>query len=178
MAWSIGHHPPKEPELLDEFLLSLGRALYLATMFEHKCRYIVRLAQLQNNINTGEQFDAALEIVNALKDPVLKHAITQIAEFFTLDEAAVAALDRAREARNTLAHEIAAMGPTFAIRAGTLRDRTGLLEAAVQDLVAGDNVVSAMGYEIEEKERAPRSIVEAYPHRVSAWVFQGVYDST
>jgi len=44
MSWSLDFHLPREPELLEAFLLALGKALYLACGFEAKCRWVLQMA--------------------------------------------------------------------------------------------------------------------------------------
>ena len=46
MGWSLGYLPPKEPELLDHFFLAVGKALFLASRFEMKCRYVLNISKL------------------------------------------------------------------------------------------------------------------------------------
>ena len=38
MGWSLSYLGLKEPKLLDEFFLAVGKALYLASAFERKCK--------------------------------------------------------------------------------------------------------------------------------------------
>lgn len=50
MSWSLGYLPPKEPELLAEFLSAAGRALYVANSFEAKCESVLCIAQLSRHL--------------------------------------------------------------------------------------------------------------------------------
>jgi hypothetical protein len=87
------------------------------------------------------------------------------------DSATADLLDKARRARNFIAHEGAATGAIWELRAKDVIRQSTLLRSAVDDLVAGDNVVSAWCYEIDEKEHSPQAFKAAYPSMVNDWVF-------
>jgi len=46
MGWSVGCRPLPESDLIDEILLAAGKALHLANMFESKCSFVLRIANL------------------------------------------------------------------------------------------------------------------------------------
>ena len=46
MGWSLSHLQHSNPALVDQALLSAGKALYLANAFESKCRFVLRIANL------------------------------------------------------------------------------------------------------------------------------------
>lgn len=80
-------------------------------------------------------------------------------------------LDRARSARNFIAHEGADVGSVWA-RPDVILRHVVKLRAAVADLVAGDNVVSEWVYGLEEPHQSvPRDLIEAYPAMIDDWVF-------
>lgn len=64
MPWSLDYQPVQHPELLDEFFLALGKALYLATEYEAKCDEYLRFIQLADAIQDGHDLDAAFTLVN------------------------------------------------------------------------------------------------------------------
>ena len=79
------------------------------------------------------------------------------------DRAAVTAvLEKAREARNFIAHEGMAVGLMAGLRAIHLSEHVARLRSAISDLAVGDNLVSTWCFEISEKEPAP-SIKDYYP---------------
>jgi hypothetical protein len=40
MEWLVGYTPPPDTKLIDGALLALGKALYLCSKFEDKCRFV------------------------------------------------------------------------------------------------------------------------------------------
>lgn len=171
-GWSLDYQGANNLPRIEEFLLAVGKALYLATAFESKCRGILQIARLIRNLKeASDDFDAALELTRAMRDKLLADTIRQLATFSELKAADVAVLDRARPARNFIAHEIADLGPLSGVSTNVLSDRTARLRSELAILVEGDNLVSRWIFEIEEKRPAPRGIQEQYPGWVSGWVF-------
>lgn len=89
-----------------------------------------------------------------------------------VDEAVM--LEKARDARNFIAHEGAAFGYVFAAKEQQIRQHLTKLRTAVSDLAKGDNVVSQWVFEIEEKDPVPASMAASYPVLVDTWVFYDV----
>jgi len=80
MGWSIGYKLPKEPELLDE-LLAGGKALYLASAFESKCRYVLWIAKLTHHFEQTGDSSATWELMQALKDKLPGSTIGELKGF-------------------------------------------------------------------------------------------------
>jgi hypothetical protein len=79
-------------------------------------------------------------------------------------------LDAAREARNFIAHD----GGLFDIHTESTRhlsDHLENLRDKVEDLAAGDNLLSRWIYEIKEKESPPSTLIASYESIVVRWVF-------
>lgn len=171
MSWSLDFHAPREPELLDTFLLALGKALYLACSFEAKCRWVLQVAVMADHFEATGDWQAARDLARALEGRRLGGAIKGLASLPEVVAGDIALLDRAREARNAIAHSIAELGPVSGISASTLVERTERLREEVAALVVGDNLVSRWCYEIEEKEHAPMEIQERYPEWVTDWLW-------
>ncbi|WP_092544483.1 hypothetical protein [Actinoplanes derwentensis] len=172
MAWSLSLREFRQPLLAEELLLAAGKALYLANAFETKCQYVLRILNLvqiveSDPVLTLEQAFAALP-----QDKMLAATVQDITGYqLSSDMAKMDLLHRARRARNFIAHEGMSTGPIWGLHRQTIIEHTGRLRAAVADLAAGDNVVSAWCYEIDEKEPAPRDFTSAYPDMVATWIF-------
>ena len=79
MGWSISYNlPVKEPKLLDEFFLAVGKALYLASNFESKCQFVLRIAKLANHYEQNEDTSATIELARVLKDKLLGSTINEL----------------------------------------------------------------------------------------------------
>jgi len=174
MGWSLGYSAPQEPQLIDEFLLAVGKCLYLASAFEGKCKQVLRMADIAILYEECENASAAMALANALKDKMLSSTIKDMKAFPNFQVEDIAVLERAKDARNFIAHESASIGPLHDTSAQHIHERLARLRTELEALAAGDNLVSAWVYEIEEKEPAPRGIKAAYPNWVKNWVFGGI----
>ncbi len=170
MGWSLNYLPAKEPELLDEFFLAVGKALYLACAFESKCKWVLRIAKLANHFEETEDASATMSLAKAMKDKLLGPTINEMKDFPSFDSDDVAMLERAKNARNCIAHEIAEIGSLSSASANHIQKQLARLRSELDVLIAGDNLVSRWVYEIEEKEAAPRAIQSTYPEWVDEWV--------
>lgn len=172
VAWSLSLQELRQPVLAEALLLSAGKALYLANSFESKCQYVLRIMNLAQLIQTDpvlslEQAIAALpqnKMLGATMHDILVHPVGSGAPNADL-------LHNARRARNFIAHEGMSTGQIWSLRRKSIIEHVERLRTAVADLAAGDNVVSAWCYEIDEKEPAPHDFKVAYPHIVATWVF-------
>ena len=159
MAWSISYLPPKEPDLLDDFFLAVGKALYLATSFEAKCRSVLLFTRLVDHIEQEHNLDAALTLTNQMKARMLGGTIRELKGSPHFAGANLEAVDKGRESRNFIAHEAADLGyPLCYASSDNIAKRLAKLRVAVSVLAAGDNVVSRWLYEIEEKHPAGNAI--------------------
>ncbi|MET9701162.1 hypothetical protein ABZY31_30190 [Streptomyces sp. NPDC006529] len=176
MGWSLSLLPPPEPELLDAVFLSAGRALHLANAFENKCQYVLRIANLASAFDEDPALTLDEAIAAAPSDKMLGQTLHLLVDRFQtpVPEEAVGLLNKARAARNFIAHEGASLGSSYiwVARADTLIRHAVALRAAVQALSLGDCIVSRWVSEIEEPNvPAPRSWDDDYPPMVDTWVF-------
>jgi hypothetical protein len=170
MGWSLDYLKVKEPELLDEFFLAIGKALYLASAFERKCRWVLRVVKLTEQ--SGD-VSAVRALAAAMKDKLLGPTLNDMKAFpdFSADD--IALLERAKDARNFIAHESAYIGPLSSVTAKDIHEELDRLRHALAALTAGDNLISRWVYVLENmgEEPAPRGIQEDYPRWVEQWVF-------
>lgn len=174
MGWSVGRRPLPESDLIDEILLSAGKALYLANMFESKCAFVLQIANLTDIIEADpvislERATAMLPggkmLGGTLRDLLSRTDVG-------ISEEQSTTITKARLARNYIAHEgAAAIGLLWTYNVQAMLDALRGLRAKVIDLANGDNIVSAWVYDIEEP-REPRPYIMAdYPDLVDDWVF-------
>jgi hypothetical protein len=176
MGWSLSTHlQSEESELIDAVLLSAGKALHIANEFERKCACVLDIARLVGHLqeHQGETLMDAVDALTAVsKRKMLGGLLSELQQFPPLmnpDEVAV--LNDARNGRNFIAHEGAAVGRLWNVKAARLIEHLSKLRQAVNSLAEGDNLVSRWVYEIEEKELAPWGISKVYPQLVHDWVF-------
>jgi hypothetical protein len=172
VGWSLDYRFPEEPERVNKFFKSVGKALYVATAFEWKCRYVLRVAKAVHHYQETNDGAAMLALLQTAKDKMLAPTLGELQRFPIVEPDDVQVLERAKDARNFIAHEGAGIGPVATASARTISEQTKRLRCEVANLVAGDNIVSAWIYEIEEKEGAPREIQRLYPGWVDRWVFE------
>ena len=176
MGWTLGYREPEHPDLVRGALLAAGKALYLANEFERKCTSVLRIGRLVSMIREDPVL-SLMEAMDALPaDPkTLAPTLTQLSQTALggsySDKSEV--LSKAREARNFIAHKGAAFGSLWAINPDTIGTQLVKLRSAVQDLIAGDNIVSSWIYEIENKERAPELTQQQYPQWVDPTLIKG-----
>ena len=74
MGWSLDYRPVREPELLEQFFSAAGKALYLATAFEAKCRYVLRIAKLAHHSEEGGDASATMVLHTPTPTRAICHA--------------------------------------------------------------------------------------------------------
>jgi len=168
----LDYAEPNEPELLDKFFLSAGKALCIATRFESGCQYVLKVVTLINAHATGEKFDAALELAQKIEGILLNKVIGEIGKDPQVTPADLAVLHAARLARNYVAHECANLMSVSA-SSRTILSLMEELRKHVEILARGDALVSRWCYEIAEKESAPWAVCDQYEDRLGRWVFGG-----
>ena len=169
MGWSLNYQNLRKPDRLNSFLLSVGKALYLANAFEYKCKYVLQMFKLVRHIDAGNSLDSALTLTDTMKNKVLGKTLIELERFPAFSKNDIALLDRAREARNFIAHK-GALVPLEVSRL-RLQHQITELKNEVIALVPGDNIVSRWICEIEDNAPAPQEIQRLYPHWVEKWVF-------
>ncbi len=171
MGWSLSRFPPKDPAALDAFFLVVGKALYIANEFEWKCKYVLRMLKMANfYVKSGDAFET-IDFAANLKDRLLGMTISELKDFPEIRPRDIEILDKAREARNDIAHDGAIHGQLHNISAAQIHQKVTWLRTKVETLAEGDNVVSRWVYEIGEKVPAPVVIQKDYPKWVVYWVF-------
>jgi hypothetical protein len=81
MGWALSYQPLKQPELLDEFFLIAGKALYLASGFEAKCRYVLRVINVTEYVKKGGDISDSEALVVVLKAKLLGPTIRDMSGF-------------------------------------------------------------------------------------------------
>jgi hypothetical protein len=174
MGWSVGYKQPPESDLIDEILLAAGKALYLANNFESNCQYVLRIANLVDLIKddpVASLEEAAAKLPeDKMLGPTLQGLFAHTDIPMLPDR--MAALKRAKDARNYIAHEGAmAIGELDSYNVQGMLDALRALRAKVIDLANGDNIVSCWVYEIDEPREPLPPIVRDYPDLVDDWIF-------
>jgi len=167
----LTERPAERDVVFDEFFLVIGRALYIATGFEMKCRYILRLWRLVEHFRETDDASASLELVARLKDGMLGRTIDALRDVAGVKPEDIPALERARDARNFIAHESADVGALYMLSPRRIEERLGELRVQLEALAQGDDLVSRWVYQIEEKEPAARWLMTDYARVMQGWVF-------
>ncbi|AUI60399.1 hypothetical protein [Amycolatopsis sp. BJA-103] len=175
MSWSLSYQSARNPELTDALLLAAGKTLYLANAFEGKCKYVLKMFNFAETINADPVLTLEQVFASLPKDKMLGGTLQDIMQLSIGNDSSTAALlDKARRARNFVAHEGAAVGAIWLLRKQAVVQRASLLRSAVSDLAAGDNLVSSWCHEIDEREPAPQGLKADYPAMVDKWVFSSL----
>jgi hypothetical protein len=175
MGWTL-HFQPIRNTRADDALLTLGRALYISNAFEEKCRYVLRMINLIENLNGDPVLKLQEAIARAPTDEMLDPTLQRIVQLLPVAGEQAEVLAVARRARNYIAHE----GGLFSIHSEStahLCERLERLRHAVRDLAVGDNLMSGWTFQITDwKEPAPKMLIAAYEGMVDRWVFDPVWD--
>lgn len=175
MGWSLGYLPVQERDFIDAYLLAVGKALYIASNFEKKCLWVLRITKYADRYEKNPDLDDFQRFAQALRDKLLGPSIRDLRSFQGYTDRHFEILEKGRDARNYIAHEAAALGHLSDIRVAQLEAAVVGLQQAIDNLVPADNLVSKWVYEIEEKESAPTHIQREYSDRVREWVFASVH---
>lgn len=176
MGWSLDWRlSVLDPEAVDCAMLAAGKALYLANEFEAKCSYVLRIANLAAWVEGNPEAHLADALAAVAQDKLLNPTLQALASILETREEEVALLNRARQARNFIAHHGGQVGFVPSVDQRRVDEYLDRLRAAVRDLVDGDNVISRWVYEVEEKQTAPASMVAAYPSLAERWIFGDRY---
>ena len=171
MGWSLSHLQHPNPKLVDSALLAAGKALHLANAFESKCKFVLRIAKLDSYCELRPDATLPDAIASLSRDKLLAPTIAELKLFPPVSAKEVIALEKAREARNFIAHEGALFGSIWNARERSVLEHLTKLRAAVAELAHGDDVVSRWVYEIEEKEVPSKQLLANYAELVDAWIF-------
>lgn len=184
----------------EAYFEALGRALGLAQNFEQSCKFVLGIWDLgkaheEGKIQTRDERAYSEKLMGRMLGALVK----SLRDDIDITDADKAAFKAAREARNYLAHEAAAVGlfipPKYArrklreIMRGSLdtaaieKERTEMLHAHIRDgvpkfveairaIAEADNIVSGWSYMIQEKDDRLPFVAERYVQSVVAWVLE------
>lgn len=150
-------------------LLATGKALHICNRFESTCKWVFQVAEsigyLQKNEGASLQ-----EAFSNFKEKFLHGTIKGLGEISEIKKEELDTLERAKDARNYIAHE-SALFFAGTEKKGLIFARLKKLREEVQILAHGANLVFLWSYEIEHRELGPREIFKNYPDMVDNWVF-------
>jgi hypothetical protein len=170
MSWPLALIGPKDPELTDAALLAAGKALYLSNCFESGCYDILRVCRLLSYLDTHQPADWSEAVLAVSKKKLLHATIEELETFPVVGEEDVAILQKAREARNYLAHEGAFPGFIWCADTHHIQRHLETLRTTVADLAMGNHVVSGWRYEFDEQQPVG-STMALFPKLAVRWVF-------
>jgi len=149
-------------------LLALGKSLYLASTFEKKCQYVLRLFDFGDMLHESDDVRTVFARAAARKDRLLGPTLERMSQHPLADSADIAILVMAKDARNYIAHEAGEIG---LMQAAEVAESLAMLRRQVIKLAQGDNFISVWMFEIQEKKHAPKWMTQTYEARVLNWVF-------
>lgn len=174
MPWLIGWQEPSFISLANEFFSTLGRALYLANSFEVKCGHILQAERIAAKFGESGDADAAVQLVAAMKNPMLADLFKELNKLYPITPENTETLDKARAARNFVAHEGGRIGPLVDTSAKAIQEQIDALRPHIRDLAAGDNLVSLWEWGLQEiGDPPPYGYFRHYPAAIESWVFGG-----
>ncbi len=164
----------------DEGFGTIGRALYFAQVYEANCRALVSLLDLKRSVASGDFFlslddDEYQELIQKTWKRSLGNNLNHLRDSYHLPSDIFSILDKARKARNFIAHEIC-LGVINTIESD--EGRSELIEitkSKIEEIADGDKFTCLL-IQIITKEPTPNAkYFEEYPKIISKWVCE-VYD--
>lgn len=169
---------------LNDLFLALGKSLYIANEFERKCKWLWKVAVMEKTYacrksygeNHRKAWDAAIDEIQ--KKKFLARMVSEMLGYRE-PENEIRILDRARVARNWIAHKGGSIGPISHISGEDIESNLLLLNAAVDDLVPGDYLVSKWAVEVQEKLPIRYATgweyweSDLYEKSVKKWILEG-----
>lgn len=173
MPWTIDYSEPQHPEVLDGFLLAVGKALCLANNFEAKCGNYLSIVAFTDALREGKPKDDAIALAKKAHTQHLGRIVKGLKASGDVRDDEAFVLDRARDSRNYIAHEGGNLAELFRAKPDRILRALAALYPHVLNIARGDNIVSTWAYEVSEREPAPRALQEEYVEMVTTWVFGG-----
>lgn len=174
-----------EYEYLDDpaqrFSRSLGKALALAQSFESNCKFVLLIANINKEIESGTI--TSLPEIQSYSEKLetwfkLGGGVTQFKDRHNISANEVEILRNGKEARNFIAHEAA--HPMLHGKKASREIIVSLprFRINVRNLATAENLISRWSYMIQEKDSPPVQYSNAYAERVCAWVLSDVDEYT
>jgi hypothetical protein len=151
----------------------------LGQHIEFSCKRILSVFDLGKSIRDGNAVDMDnwAKHMDDFVEKRLASAIRKFGMIHNISAEKVSLLDKAREARNYIAHEGALLW--FGVRSEELEMpvRISKLRQLAGDLAAAHNLVSGWGYSIEEKESPPFTISTTYESSAVEWIMEPIVET-
>jgi len=160
----------------DEGFGPLGRALYFAQVYESNCRVLASLLDLKSgNVVLPSDDNERQEVIQNLWKRNLGNNLKHLKNSYHLPTDIFSILDKAREARNFIAHEIC-LGINDTIESDKGRSQLiEIIKKNIEKIANGDKYVCLI-IQMMTKEPIPNAkYFEEYPKNISKWVCE-VYE--
>lgn len=158
------------------YIAAVGRALVLAQHFEFICIRILSGFDLEKQIKDGESVDLDYwaRHMNEFVEKRLADAIRKYGSVHGISADRVSLLDKAREARNYIAHEAALLWFGVRSESAKMPSKIFALREAAVDIAAAHNIVSGWEYSIEEKRPPPFTMRTTYEPIAVEWIMEPI----
>lgn len=160
-------------DIHDCYLAAVGRGLLLAQNFEENCKYVLLIWDLGDAFKSGVISNAGElpAYSNLLLKRFLGPVVKRFGSKYGIKPEQYKVLEKARNARNYLAHEGAT--PCLYYRhPEAITEALPLFKRSIGELAEGDNLVSGWSYMIQEKELPPYRIKQQYCDQITAYILE------
>lgn len=156
LAWSQTH-------------LALGRALYIASGFEHDCRCLTFVLKVQESPIGGQSDE---EIFKAVSKAVLAR-LADLNKLIAKNSCLPAAYDEmlhlARTARNFIAHEASEELVRLMRQPNGVEQWLGLMADKLADIANGKIIVAVLLSRSSAEPCPTTDMIDAYPDKIISW---------
>jgi hypothetical protein len=167
--------PTERTEFSDAFYSAIGRGLTFATQFEANCRTLALLVGVKNRVISDVTFSLSRPedldaLVNDLQKKRLFDHITVVCRDLGIDSESRTILQKGREARNALAHELT-LGLEQQVESELGRDHyVDHLRRLMEDLALANLIVCLFSLLATSEPLPTMHFISQYACRAVNWV--------
>lgn len=163
-----------EDKNVEQYLSSVGRAMYLCRNFETNFKTALVWLDLATAHKAGKLPLSKEALMKSYADKFLSqmlgHSVRRLKEEFHPSEYTLDTLNTAKDSRNVIVHD--ATSAIMNAKVETIKSSAIMLHKHVVNVAEGDNIVSAWHYEIQNKKQPTNKMTTSYIDDVVEWVFK------
>ena len=163
-----------EDENVEQYLSSVGRAMYLCRNFETNFKTALVWLDLATAHKAGKLPLSKEALMKSYADKFLSqmlgHSVRRLKEEFHPSEYTLETLNTAKDSRNVIVHD--ATSAIMNAKVDAIKNAAIMLHKHVVNVAEGDNIVSAWHYEIQNKKQPTNKMTTSYIDDVVEWVFK------
>lgn len=159
-------------DIHDCYLAAVGRGVFLAQNFEQNCKYVLLVWDLGEAFKSGRKVDDLPAYSSVLLKRFLGQVVKRFGTKYGIRADQHQVLEKARDARNYLAHEVALPCLYPSGDPDLIMSELPGFKQNIEALAEGDNLVSCWSYMIQEKDFPPTQKRQGYVEEIVSYVLE------